>query len=197
MNLQQWIALAILVLPNVGFGLTLLSHTGFMAKHAAWQAIVGGAINVVAQIEAELKANPNMNAAQLVAAGIAELRTVYAQAFAKLGGTAVPDAVLQLLFQRVAARLPANVDAAIVQFLGGGSSPGGATTVSGAVSSVPLRRGVRFIRSVGPVVLARETSPVRRLLLWLAWPFVSLARLVARLLRPRPFVFTFDGEVLG
>lgn len=197
MTVEQWIAFASLFLPMLYFGLNLLSHASFVAKSTAWSAIVAGAMNIVAHIEAELKANPSASVPDLIKAGIAELRSVYVDSFAKLGGTAVPDTVLTLLFQRLASRLPTAVDSAIVAFLGGGSQPlPGAASLSGGVSSVPLRRGVRFARPVGAVVADKQAAATR-LVPWLFGLFLVLVGSLRRAFGFRRFAFTYRGEVLG
>jgi hypothetical protein len=129
LTLADWIKLAIAVGPVILIGLQFLSHQSFIVKSTAWSNIVQGAIRIVAQIEDTLKADPTMSRSQLVTAGISELRTVYADSFAKLGwSTSAGDEVLQLLFQRLAKFLPSAVDPLVTQFLGGGTVPGASST---------------------------------------------------------------------
>jgi hypothetical protein len=146
LTLADWIKLAILLLPFIAFCLTQLSHSAYIAKSAAYSDIVQTALHIVSQIEATLQANPNASRAQLVQAGIAELRQLVAPAFAKLPlDPRLTEAELTLLFQRLVPLLPSGASNLINNLLGNGSSSvsGGATPAS--VSDKRLS----FIRNIG------------------------------------------------
>jgi hypothetical protein len=146
LSLQDWIKLAILLLPVLTMGLTLLSRSAYIAKSAAYSEIVQIALHITAQIETTLQANPLATRPQLIADGIAELRAAAAPAFTRLGlDPRLTELELALLFQRLSSFVPAKIAAGINDVLGSGTIPGASSLTSIKRASSDML----YVRKVG------------------------------------------------
>lgn len=147
MTTADYIKIAIAVLSMLSAILPIVAHLNYISKSNARTKVVQIAQEIVAQIEATLQANPNANLAGLLQAGVTELKTVADGEITRMGLPASAiDGELMLLLQRYGSMLPGIAGRLVGEIV----ADFGAPSVSGAMASVPLRRGMPFVRSVGP-----------------------------------------------
>lgn len=137
------VKIIVFLLSALGVGLPMLTHLKGLSSDSAWGKVIAAASHIVNQINAELKADPTVTQASLIAAGVAELKAIFEDELTRAGlNGPMIDPVLTLLLQRILAGLPPSLNGIVTEVTGGGD-----VAAPPVIPAVPVK--VSFVRRVG------------------------------------------------